>query len=605
MSLSPLYRTPQELEQYLGDPTDASNEFSFWRAVERDERELYPEEACRLLQKWGVHHYYIPEEFGGKLVAFEEIFWLMRLVARRDLTVAIAHGGTLLGAIAIWIAGSETQKHHLAALIKIGACVSLGLTEREHGGDLLANETQALPVTGGHLLSGEKWLIGNATRSNAITVFARTRQSGGSRSFSLLLVEKERLVSTAFTHVPKERTQGIRGTDISGICFHECFIDRSAVIGSEGHGLEIILKGLQITRTLVAGLSLGAADTALRTTMHFALERSVYGHIVFDIPYSRRMLVEAFVDVLISECVTLAAMRSLHVAPEQMSIWSAVVKYFVPTTIENVIQHLSIVLGARSYLRSGLSAGIFQKIVRDNAITSLFDGSTVVNLQAIALQLRSLFSHRVSQDDTLWIRLESIFCLEHPLPRFNAARLAMFNHGQDDILQGLALALKALEAVKMADTRRAEVLTAIIPLVEALVKQVQAQEERLAELAHRHGHALNSSAEIYELAKNHCTLHAASACIHLWIQNREHLGEFFAEGAWLLVALNHLLKNFPGCTQIISDSFIENVANQLLTLTQKNQLYSLLPFQLQGTKGSSSAGDTHVSYQHSAHAKHS
>ncbi|HET8843515.1 MAG TPA: acyl-CoA dehydrogenase, partial [Ktedonobacteraceae bacterium] len=532
------------------------------------------------LEQWGIHHYYIPEESGGKLTSFEEIFLLMRLVARRDLTVAIAHGGTFLGAIATWIAGSEAQKYHLAEIIKTGACVSLGLTEQQHGGDLLANETQASPIPGGYKLSGEKWLIGNATRSNAITVFARTRQSGGPRGFTLLLVEKERLAPTSFTHLPKERTLGIRGTDISGICFNECVIASSAVIGSEGHGLEIILKGLQVTRTLVSGLSLGTADTALRVAMKFALERRVYGHVVFDIPYSRKMLVESFVDLLICECVTLAAVRSLHAAPEQMSIWSAAAKYFVPTTIENAIHRLSIVLGARYYLRSGPGAGIFQKIVRDNAITSLFDGSTVVNLQAIALQLRSLAGYPASQDALLWTRLESIFCLKKPLPRFHAESLGNFNHGQDDILQGLDLALKALQALKTAATPAPEVVDAIIELASEVAKRKQAQDERLVALAHKYGHALNASPEIYELAKHYCILHAASACIHMWLHNHGDLDEFFAAGEWLVVALNHLLKNLHVPERVIPDSFEENVASHLVKLSQKNQLYSILPFQL-------------------------
>lgn len=584
MSVANLYSAPQALEQSLGDPNNEENEFSFQRAVWRDERELFPEQACVLLEKWGVHHYYVPEQYGGKLGSFEEIFMLLRLVARRDLTIAIAHGGTFLGAITIWIAGSETQKHHLVEIIKAGACVSLGLTERQHGADLLANETQASPVPGGYLLSGEKWLIGNATRSNAIAVFARTRQSTGPRSFSLLLVEKERLDSTSFTHLPKERTLGIRGTDISGICFNRCFIASSAVVGLEGYGLEIVLKGLQITRTLVAGFSSGAADTALRTAMQFSLERRVYDHVVFDIPYSRKLLVEAFLDLLISECVTLAAVRSLHIAPDQMSLWSAVVKYFVPTTIENAIHNLSIILGARYYLRSGLNAGIFQKIVRDNAITSLFDGSIVVNLQAIALQLRSLASYRTSnaasQDALLWTRLESIFSLEKPLPRFHAKSLEIFNHGQDDILQGLELALKALQALKIANIPGLDVLEAIIELTSEVAKCVQRQDEHLVALTHRYGHALNPSPEIYELAKNHCTLHAASVCIHMWLHNREHLDEFFARGEWLVVALNRLLKHLQVFEYTVPDSFIESVANQLVKLTESNQLYSMLPFQL-------------------------
>ena len=47
------------------------------------------------------------------------------------------------------------------------------------------------------------------------------------------------------------------------------------------------------------------------------------------------------------------ATRAIHVAPEQLSVWSAVVKYSVPTTIEAAITSLARVLGGRHYLREG------------------------------------------------------------------------------------------------------------------------------------------------------------------------------------------------------------------------------------------------------------
>ncbi|GLV53337.1 acyl-CoA dehydrogenase [Dictyobacter sp. S3.2.2.5] len=586
MSAFSYFRAPQELEAYLGDPTNPEHEFSFQRAVERDEHEQYPEEACAFLENWGVHLYYIPEEYGGKLTSFEELLLLMRVVTRRDLTIAIAHGGTFLGAIAIWIAGSEDQKHQLARIVKARGRISLGLTERQHGGDLLANETLASPVAGGYLLSGEKWLIGNATHSRAITVFARTQQSAGPRGFSLLLVEKDRLDAASFTYLPKEKTLGIRGTDISGIRFHSCFIDHSAVIGSARYGLEITLKGLQITRTLVAGFSLGAADTALRTAMDFALERRVYGHTVFEIPYARMLLIEAFTDVLMSECVAISAVRLLHIAPAQMSVWSAVVKYFVPTTVEGIIHNLSIVLGARYYLRTGLNAGIFQKIVRDNAITSLFDGSTVVNLQAIGLQLRSLVHHRArtegSQNTPLWTRLEAIFCLEKPLQRFDAKHLELFNHGQDDIMQGLEPTLKALQSLKPEGAVTREVLERIIELAKDVLTQVHAQDELLLELAQTYGQALNQSPRLYELAKDQVTLHAASACLQIWLHNHKLLGEFFASGEWLVFSLHRLLKPLQISKHSIPDSYIEKLAAQLFKLTTENKLFSIHSFPLSG-----------------------
>jgi alkylation response protein AidB-like acyl-CoA dehydrogenase len=384
------YGTAERLEQYLADPWDPESAFSFQRAVEQDERDEYPEEACRLLYEWGFHHHLIPREYGGKFRSYEELLSLTRVVARRDLTVAVALGQVYLGAVAVWIEGSEAQKCRLAELIRGQEQACLALTEEAHGSDVLANEVRATRAAGGYLLSGKKWLINNATRGRVVTVFARTDPDGGPRGFSLFLVDKDGLAEGSYAPLPKKKTLGVRGADISGICFDGCLVPDGAMIGPPGAGLELALRCLQISRTICAGFSLGAADTALRATLDFALSRRLYGDTVIAIPHARGALVDCFLDLLICDCTAIAAARALHAATGQLGLWSAVVKYFVPTTAEDLIRTLSVLLGARYYLREGHAGGVFQKVLRDNAVVSLFDGSTVVNLNAIGLELRNL-----------------------------------------------------------------------------------------------------------------------------------------------------------------------------------------------------------------------
>src|SRR5215213_1291132 len=90
------YEAAQALESFLGNPLNPENTFSFARSVEQDEREEYPEQACRMLDEWGLASYYIPADIGGRLSSYEELLALLRVVGRRDLTVAIAHGKTYL-----------------------------------------------------------------------------------------------------------------------------------------------------------------------------------------------------------------------------------------------------------------------------------------------------------------------------------------------------------------------------------------------------------------------------------------------------------------------------------------------------------------------------
>jgi alkylation response protein AidB-like acyl-CoA dehydrogenase len=577
------YSAAESFEKHLGNPLDPENTMSFKRSIDLDEAEAYPEAACRLLEEWGLHHYYVPAEYGGRLASVEELLALVKVVSRRDFTVAVAHVKTLLGAISIWLGGSATQQSRLSETIRNREQVALALTERNHGGDVLSSEVEAVKVDGGYLLSGEKWLINNATRSTALTVFARTDRIGGPRGFSLLLVEKRDLNPATFICLPKIKTHGIRGADISGISFRKAFIPDNALIGSPGSGLELILKGFQLTRTIVPALSLGAADTALRTTLKFAVSRKLYGRPVFSIAHTRRLLVDAFIDLLIGDCVATTAARALHAAPEQMSLWSAVAKYYVPTMVEDVIKSLGIVLGARHYLREGHDWGVFQKMFRDQAIASVFDGSTIVNLSSVSQQLSKLATNRrrsTSEGNAMSSRLKAIFSLDSPLPHFAPERLELVNRGKDDILQGLDIALDHLASIGSAGSIENSVMTRIVTLTRELVAAVNELDECVKRVAGGAGSPFNQSPELFRLAKRHCQLHAAAACVMLWVHQRADLPAFISSGVWLVLSLDRILKSVQPQREQLDREYREVAAQELCRLYQENRLFALVPFQL-------------------------
>jgi alkylation response protein AidB-like acyl-CoA dehydrogenase len=565
-----VYELAEAFEHFLGDPTNAEEVFSFKRAVELDELEEYPSEACDLLDEWGLNDYYVPRECGGRLESYEELLALVRAVARRDLTVAVAHVKTYLGAVSVWLGGSVEQKDRLAARIKRREQVALALTEKGHGSDILSSEVEAVPRgRDGYLLSGEKWLINNATRSTALTVFARTAMKGNARGFSCFLVEKEQLRTASYSHLPRVKTQGVRGADISGIRFDQAAVPARALIGRPGLGLELVLKGFQITRCIVPALSLGAADTALRTTVSFAVARKLYGASIFTIPHTRQTLVDAFVDLLICDCQVVAAARALHVLPEQMTLFSAIVKYYVPTTVEKVLRSLAMVLGARYYLREVHWWGIFQKLVRDNALASLFDGSTAVNLHNIALHLRQQSSrgHETSNGAG-----RELFNLQCRLPPFSPEKFELTNRGRNDILGGL-LSTRAL----ITDPE-------ISSLIDDLLAEGEHFNQHLRELLANENAAFDKRAESFELAKRYCVFHAAAICVQIWLHNRKFLGDFFAEGRWLVLALDRLLTNFQPERLLRSKPYLADVAEQLIELYESNRSFSIVPIQLAQTR---------------------
>jgi hypothetical protein len=393
------------------------------------------------------------------------------------------------------------------------------------------------------------------------------------------MVDKRELAPDSYYNLPKILTHGIRASDMSGIGFQDCFVPDPARLGEEGDGLEIALKGFQITRMLCAAFSHGAADTALRTTLSFAVERVLYNKTVWDLPQPRRTLTDAFLDILICDCETIFAARGFHIVPEQFSVWASVVKYFGPARLENMVDDVYVVLGSRFYLREEHEFGIFQKLLRDNSIVSMFDGSSIVNLHALILQMRQLTKYRSRRDSRgIETRLEALFSLESPVPPFAPERLEIIGRGGDIALQGLEIALEKLSGLKGNPEVDAGVIAHLLNLGNIFLEELNAHDEQIGRSKFEYGH--EQSPEMFEIAKKYCTLHAAAACLHAWLYNRSILGEFFGRGEWLVLGLHRLSRTLRPVPLTLSEEYIERVALELLKLYRENKLFSIVPFQL-------------------------
>jgi alkylation response protein AidB-like acyl-CoA dehydrogenase len=576
------YHLAEKLEQALGDPLDPNSMMSFKKVIEIDESEEFPHQEIKWLYDWKLQHQYIPVNCGGEFTSFEELVSFVRVLARRDQTIGIAMT-TLFWSFLTWMAGTEEQKKILSEYIKNeNGAMCLGYSEKEHGADLINGDLTATKVEGGYLLNGEKWPINRATISGVSYILAKTNPEGGARCLSLFMVDKRQINAEQYYNLPKILTHGIRASDMSGIGFKDCFIPDWMLLGKEGDGLEIALKGFQITRTLCAAFSHGAADTALRTTLNFALNRKLYEKTVFDMPQPRKVLTDGFLDLLICDCETIASARGFHIVPEQFSVWAAVVKYFVPVQLERMINEISAVLGARFYMREEHDFGIFQKMLRDNSVISVFDGSTVVNLHALMLQFRQLTKYRSRRTEKVMIgiieRLDAIFNLEKPVPSFEPQKLELFGRGADDVLQGLEIALEQLEALKSESAVDDQVLTYLLSFGNMVLEELNQHDQAIANSKFEYGH--DQSPELFEIAQKYCTLHTATSCIFMWLYNRQTLGEFFAKGEWLVLSLHRLLRSIRPIPYNISEVYLTNVTQEMVKLYKEGKMFSIVPFQI-------------------------
>ncbi|MEU4884577.1 acyl-CoA dehydrogenase family protein [Streptomyces althioticus] len=523
-----------ELTRLLGQLAAPGGPFSGERLAALDEREAFPTEACRALDGFGLPRYYVPTEHGGALDDFGMVTRLLRAVSRVDLTVAAAHGKTYLGAVSTWIAGDPARAALLGRRIGEGAVVSCALTERHHGSDLLAGEVTAHPVDGdggGWRLSGEKWLINNITRADLVTVLARTDPEGGPRGFSLFLVDKKRLAPGALSPLPKVPTYGIRGADISGLAFHDALLPSDALIGEPGQGIEIILKALHVTRTGCMGMSLGAGDHALDLAARFTADTTDDdGTPLAEIPYVRRELGEAVAGLLLAEATGVVAARSVHALTGEMSVVSAVAKAYVPAQVDDLVARLLHTLGPYGLVDAD-PHGRFAKLERDHRIIGIFDGSSLVNRNALIDQFPRLArAYRKGRRDDEG--LTEATDVHAPLRPFRPEALSLLSGTGASVVAALPAAVDRVRELTASGDASGRLAT----LADGLRRAADGLHERMAAVRYSPravpGHAFGL-AEQYELC------FAAAATLHLWLRRPGRVDETWLRGC-LVKALTDL-----------------------------------------------------------------
>lgn len=500
--------TVAELEALLGAHEDDA--WSPELLAAHDDHDRFPAEAVAVLDEAGFGRNYVLDRDSS----FPEMTALIRAVARRDLTVAIAHGKTFLGSASVWVAGTPAQVSAHADRVRSGEIVCWGLTERDHGADLLAGEFAATRVDGGWRLDGEKWLINNATRGGTACVLARTDPGGGARGFSVFLVDRRRLSGEVWQPLPKVLTHGIRGADISGFTARGAVVGPDALVGEVGDGITVVLKALQLTRIACGGLSLGAADHALRIARDFAADRRLYGRVLADVPHVRRILGQVAATALTAEAVALVATRSVHALPGELSVVSAIAKAFVPTQVQRLLGSVAELLGVRGFLTSAPGTG-FAKLERDHRICGIFDGSTAVNRAALLTQMprlgRLLRSERIDADG-----VRAATRLDAGLPAFDRDRLTLTSPTGCSLVQSLPGGASSAPDVLAEVEELAEAAAAFVPAIGGLP----------------------SSA--FDLAARYERAYAIACCLRLWSEN-DRESPLWTDRLWLRACLAVLL----------------------------------------------------------------
>jgi len=251
----------------------------YWSACDTEHR--FPWEFYDEMAEGGWVGIAIPEQYGGGGMGITEAALVLNRVAASGAAMngSTAVHLTMFGLNPVVKFGNDRLKDTFLPRAASGDLhVAFGVTEPDAGTDTSRIATRAVDDgTGGFVVSGRKIWTSKALESEVCLLLVRTDDPGDDRfgGLSLLLVDLDP-DHVEIAPIPKTGRNAVASCEVA---YDDLPVEGWRLVGERGRGFQQILHGLNPERVLLAAMSCGIGEAALRRAVGYANER-----IVFDRP---------------------------------------------------------------------------------------------------------------------------------------------------------------------------------------------------------------------------------------------------------------------------------------------------------------------------------
>ena len=303
--------------------------------------------------------------------------------------------------------------------------LGMGMTEKQGGSDVRANETMAVPVAESgrgqaYLLTGHKWFF-SAPMCDAHLVVAKTEQDGLACFFVPRWLE-DGTKNPIHVQRLKEKV-GNRSNSSSEVEFKEAW---GIMIGDAGRGIPTIIEMANYTRLTCSVGSTAMLRQALVQCIAYTRQRKAFGKLLAEQPLMRAVLADLALE-------TEAAMQlSFHLAhcyeaEDALSVaWKRIMtpasKFWICKRAVELTGEMMEVFGGNGYVDNGIMARIF----KEAPVNTIWEGSGNVMcldvLRAISRDVESIeilfqdLAATAMQDEHLKQELQNLFQLFQQTP---------------------------------------------------------------------------------------------------------------------------------------------------------------------------------------------
>jgi alkylation response protein AidB-like acyl-CoA dehydrogenase len=342
-------------------------------AAEWDEKKIFPTDVIAKAGELGFCGMYTPMELGGMgLSRLDTAIILEELAAGCTSTAAfISIHNMATWMIATW--GTDAVKNEWVGDLALGQkLASYCLTEPGAGSDAASLRTSAKKDGDEYVINGSKMFISGAGSTDVLVLMARTgSQEDGARGISAFAVPAN---LPGISYGKNEDKMGWNSQPTKAISFEDVRIPAQNLLGSEGEGFKIAMKGLDGGRINIATCSIGAAQACIDHTQAYMHERKQFGQSIANFQALQFKLADMVIELVAARQMIRLAASKLDANDADKTTYCAMAKRFATDVGFEVCNNAIQLHGGYGYIKEYP----IERYMRDARVHQILEGTNEV-----------------------------------------------------------------------------------------------------------------------------------------------------------------------------------------------------------------------------------
>jgi alkylation response protein AidB-like acyl-CoA dehydrogenase len=351
-------------------------------AAQWDAEGIFPKEAIAKAGELGFCGLYAPEAAGGlALPRLDATLVFEEMAAIDPSTTAFI----TIHNMATWMLGTwatPAVRDHWGPLLTTGEkLASYCLTEPGAGSDAASLKTRAELVGNEYVINGSKAFISGAGATDVLVLMARTGDAAsGAGGISAFAVPAD---TAGITYGKKEHKMGWNSQPTRTISFDNVRIPADHLLGREGEGFKIAMKGLDGGRINIATCSVGAAQGALNAAQQYMQDRKQFGKPIASFQALQFKLADMATELVAARQMVRLAASKLDAGARDASTYCAMAKRFATDVGFTVCNEALQLHGGYGYIREYP----LERLVRDSRVHQILEGTNEIMRVIIARRM--------------------------------------------------------------------------------------------------------------------------------------------------------------------------------------------------------------------------